>query len=286
MSDADVDLTRGVYRRIYSGATRGRRINSVSPLAELLFWRLHLVADDFGAFEADPYLIQCSALPLRRTITEGQIADALGELAGARLVELYQVHGEAYGRIVGFEDFQPAPRNGRRIKRYPLPDGDSGGIQVNPGEDKQSAPPIPIPIPIPKPTPIPTPTLTPAAAESAAKAMEPQSVSEDMQRIYDAYPRKVGKAAALKAIAKALAIIKTRPNKPADPVRWLLERVESFAKSPAGQQGKYTPHPATWFNQGRYDDDSNEWNSNNAKTAANQHPSNATGREFAEDLRL
>jgi hypothetical protein len=45
-----VDLVRGVYCRIYASATKGRRINSVSIMAELLFWRLHLIADDFGAF--------------------------------------------------------------------------------------------------------------------------------------------------------------------------------------------------------------------------------------------
>jgi len=55
-----VDMTKGVYRRIYSSATRDRRINQLSLAAELLYWRLHCVADDFGSFEADPYLLLCS----------------------------------------------------------------------------------------------------------------------------------------------------------------------------------------------------------------------------------
>jgi hypothetical protein len=82
---------------------------------------------------------------------------------------------------------------------------------------------------------------------------------ENISLIYSAYPRKLGKAAASKAIIKALAEIAHRLDGPEDPVEWLLERVRRFADSPAGKKGKYTPHPATWFNAGRFDDDPNEW---------------------------
>jgi len=44
-----------------------------------------------------------------------------------------------------------------------------------------------------------------------------------------------------------------------EPAEWLLNRVTLFAKSPAGQREKFTPHPSTWFNQGRYHDDDGEW---------------------------
>src|SRR6476620_8160014 len=37
------------------------------------------------------------------------------------------------------------------------------------------------------------------------------------------------------------------------------ERTLAFARSPAGNRGNLTPHPATWFNQGRYDDNPTEW---------------------------
>lgn len=71
-----------------------------------------------------------------------------------------------------------------------------------------------------------------------------------VQKIYEAYPRKVAKAPALIAIAKALSV--RGPE-------WMLERVKLFAKSHAGNLGKYTPHPATWFNGARYDDDETQW---------------------------
>lgn len=75
--------------------------------------------------------------------------------------------------------------------------------------------------------------------------------------IYDAYPRKVGKEAARRAIAKAVIAVRDRGQ--ADPHIWLLERVKAFSESKAGRAGKFCPHPATWFNAGRYDDDQAEW---------------------------
>ena len=85
------------------------------------------------------------------------------------------------------------------------------------------------------------------------------NVSLSGQDIYQAYPRKVGKTNALAAIQKALAKISELPEPPADSTAWLLERVQKFASSPAGQRGKFTPHPATWFNGGRYEDDEADW---------------------------
>ena len=79
-----------------------------------------------------------------------------------------------------------------------------------------------------------------------------------VESIYDAYPRKVGKTVALNAIRKALGLISKRPELP-DPVGWLQERVQAYAESRAGEEPRFTPHPATWFNSGRFDDDPAEW---------------------------
>lgn len=82
--------------------------------------------------------------------------------------------------------------------------------------------------------------------------------NEQLETIYQTYPRHVGKAKALQAIRKALQEISRRDDIP-DPAAWLVHRVQMFAQSPAGQAGTFTPHPATWMNQGRYDDNPEEW---------------------------
>ena len=72
--------------------------------------------------------------------------------------------------------------------------------------------------------------------------------------IYEAYPRHVAKQAALKAIKKAHQSGKSLP--------WLLERVREYAEAVQKwplKDHEYVPHPATWFNGGRYEDDPKEW---------------------------
>ena len=71
--------------------------------------------------------------------------------------------------------------------------------------------------------------------------------------IYAAYPRKEGRADALRAIKRVLA---TKPKEV------ILEATQAFAAAvakwpPADHQ--FIPHPATWFNRGSYDDDRTEW---------------------------
>lgn len=73
--------------------------------------------------------------------------------------------------------------------------------------------------------------------------------SRNFQRFWDAYPRKVNKPGALRAFAKI------------DPDEALLEKMLSaIAKQKASAQwlegnGQYIPHPATWLNGQRWEDE-------------------------------
>jgi len=116
-----VDLRRGIYRRLYSGVRTGRRLNACSVDAELLFWRLHAAADDFGNLHGEPELCRIDAAPLRREWDNGRVADLLDELAGTDppLIRFYTVDDERFVHICEFCDRQPANRDGRRYQRYP-----------------------------------------------------------------------------------------------------------------------------------------------------------------------
>lgn len=98
---------------------------------------------------------------------------------------------------------------------------------------------------------------------------------EENLRIYAIYPRKVGRDAALRAIANARKRLADRGID--DPVSWLIERVTAYAASrqslPADDQ-RFTPHPSTWFNQGRFDDSPQEWR----VTGGQSPPAGAPGR--------
>lgn len=128
--DAVTDLTRGVYRRLYAGFIKGQRINKLSLQAEAWFWRVFAVADDFGNCEAEPELLK-DATKGRRKVTTKQIERWLNEMEAVGLVSFYFNKAERYLHIYKFEQTQPAGKNGKRLKRFPLP-GESDGIQMNP----------------------------------------------------------------------------------------------------------------------------------------------------------
>jgi hypothetical protein len=71
--------------------------------------------------------------------------------------------------------------------------------------------------------------------------------------IYQCYPKKVGKTAALKAIALALKRVDKET---------LMGRTKLYAEAVAKWEPhelQYIPHPSTWYGQGRYDDDPSTW---------------------------
>ena len=127
MEPTVTDLTKGIYRRLYSGFTKGRRINKLSLQAEAWFWRILATVDDFGNGDADPDLCR-DATAGHRTVTKSQVAKWLEEMARVGLIRFYTINSETFLHVVGFEATQPAGKNGRRIRRF-RPPGESGGIQ-------------------------------------------------------------------------------------------------------------------------------------------------------------
>jgi hypothetical protein len=101
-----------------------------------------------------------------------------------------------------------------------------------------------------------------AYAESSPRAVR-SGKPTPYEGIYQAYPRHVGKKAAIDAIKSAVQRVQSRTKAKGgtklDAQRWLYARTQAFARSAAGNRGSLTPHPATWFNQGRYDDNPTEW---------------------------
>ena len=67
-------------------------------------------------------------------------------------------------------------------------------------------------------------------------------------QFWTAYPKKVGKKAAFKAWQKA----KDRP-----PLPDILDAIkaQTHSKQWTKDNGEYIPHPATWINAGRWDDE-------------------------------
>lgn len=120
-----------------------------------------------------------------------------------------------------------------------------------------------------------------AAAEKGDKPdnTDRKEVAEMALRIYDAYPRKIGRPNALVAIRKS--IVKITAEK-------LLLLTQQYAKARIGEPDQYTPHPATWFNGERFNDDPKTWKSNVAP--GKQNPRNfgiaTAGPSYGDAARL
>jgi hypothetical protein len=92
-----------------------------------------------------------------------------------------------------------------------------------------------------------------AGGESVLKVVKP--TLNTSERIYAAYPRKVGKPRALMVIARMLQ------KYGAD---FLLSKTEEFSKTQIpGDQ--FTPYPSTWFQQERFNDAPETWIHQNGK---------------------
>lgn len=103
---------------------------------------------------------------------------------------------------------------------------------------------------------------------AATKERKRAAVLPDAEQVYALYPKKVGREDALRAISVALkkhdlAYLLDKTNQ-------FRECVESWPTAYRFFQdgGDRCPHPATWFNAGRYADDPREWKRHGARTAA------------------
>lgn len=91
-----------------------------------------------------------------------------------------------------------------------------------------------------------TKTDTPYSPPDRGREKEKQASA-----IYEAYPRKVGRPVAIRAIRKHI-----------DKVGFdtLLEKTQAYAQAVKDSDPKFIPHPSTWYSQERFNDSPESWN--------------------------
>jgi len=227
-------------------------LSSCSEFAHLLAAALLNYADDQGYFNAHPRLIQSALFPLRDTSLSIQCA--LTELLNVGFLEFRCApDGRCYGKVVNFTVHQRInrPVRSKIADLWPIMES---SLHTH--------------------TQLTEPSLTEGNREGNREGDKEQgtgnrdivrSAQPDLnlaESIYAAYPRKVAKPAALRAITSAL-----KTTSAAD----LLAKTTAYAEAVASwpdADAKFVPHPATWYNQQRYLDDPSEWRRGNtvAKT--------------------
>jgi hypothetical protein len=107
-------------RIIRESALTSTTLFRLSDGGERLFWRLVVLADDYGRFEADTQIVKSKCFPLWSDgkLKVGQVERWLGELVDVDAIQLYVVNGRRYGYFPGWERHQRV-RNKR--PRFPDP---------------------------------------------------------------------------------------------------------------------------------------------------------------------
>ena len=128
------------------------------------------------------------------------------------------------------------------------------GTPAQPQFNRSSTKPEPTTQPEPQPnTNSPSPSPSPIKKEKVFGYCE-SHVGMDVQpdEIYQSYPIKVGKPDALRAIERQMKVFCPM---------CLLTKVRDYTRRRKGNERDVpsVPHPATWFNQQRFNDDASTW---------------------------
>ena len=204
-------------------------IETLSAFQETFFYRLIVNCDDYGRMDARPKILASKLFPLK-DIRAAQIEDALRALTSAELVILYEVDGKPFLQMKTWDRHQQVRA---KKSKYPHPDE---GICNHLISDDSKCPRNSIQSES-ESNPNPNPNPTPAERKAA------------FDRFWALYPRHEAKQNAQKAFDKI--------NPDADLLNVICAAVEQWKKSEQWTKdgGQFVPHPATWLNQHRWEDE-------------------------------
>lgn len=236
-------------RIIREGWIESERINQLDAAAERFFLHLCLRADDFGRYHGNATLLKSNLFPLREDVRSTDIPRWLAACEKAGLVRCFDVEGKRYIEIPRF-----AQRTRALVSKFPDPPANVG--QVTDKCLTEDSPPRTY-----SETDTDSGTKTEPETSSETSSETDRQASPDASaalitsaHIYEAYPRKVARGDAIKAIEKAM---KTTGDRFA-----ILKATEAYAAATSEwpeEDRKFIPHPATWFNRGSYQDDPATW---------------------------
>lgn len=190
----------------------------LGPYAQLFFIGLWQCSDKEGRLEDRPARLHAAIFPY---YPEVDVEKILHGLADSGFIVRYEVGRRRLIWVITFRKHQRIHGTEAEMQSH---------LPAPPAPPEESEP--------PPPPAAPSPPELPAGAVITTEA------------IYDAYPRRVGKPAALRAIAVACG--KVTPMV-------LLERTRAYAAAVNGQNPRFIPHPSKWFEQERYNDDPSTW---------------------------
>lgn len=199
-------------------------VSLLSWPAEVFYRRLFSVVDDYGRYDGRSSILRAHLYPLKLDkVSEPDVGKWLTECVNAALVRLYQVAGRPYLEVLKF---------GQRVRadksKWPDPPTVADSCQQ------------------------PLSNAAVFVFEDVGVVGAAVPAIADFQRFWIPYPRKNGKADAVKAWAKL---------KPSDELLdQMLEALKTQKQSREWikDDGQYIPYASTWLNGRRWEDEESE----------------------------
>ena len=208
-------------------------LDQLSAFQETMFYRLLVNCDDYGRMDARPKILAAKLFPLK-DIRTSQIEEGLRALTSAELVIIYEVDGKPFLQMKTWERHQQI-----RAKKSKYPSPESGN-KVSVSTCKQM---IADDSKCPR-----NPIQSESESESNPKDAR-AALKESFDVFWAAYPRHTGKQDAYKAF------VKLKPNEAL--MAAILSGIEKQKQSAQWTKdgGQFIPHPATWLNGCRWEDE-------------------------------
>jgi hypothetical protein len=91
-------------RYLKPGIRDSELIDSLSPMAEVMFYRLLVTVDDFGRFDARPAMIKSQCFPIKEKTTQKHCEEAIKELCEAGLLMVYVVDQKPFLQVLKWDN--------------------------------------------------------------------------------------------------------------------------------------------------------------------------------------
>lgn len=222
-------------RNLKPGFFKNETLAECSPLARLLFAGLWCLADRAGRLEDRPKRIRAEVMPY----DDGSVDEMLNELHQAGFILRYLVGEQRLIQVQNFAKHQN-PHCREPESTIPAPGEHSTSTVQEQNEHRTGPADSLLLIPL---------TLNPLPGEPPCSPSASVSADDGFADFWERYPKKVAKPAAEKAWRKA------KPSKQllADLMAGLERQKASADWQKDG--GRFIPHPATWLNGRRWDDE-------------------------------
>ncbi len=225
-------------RMLHTDIWKSKQVSSLSIQARLLFVGLITLGDDDGRLKGDAALLRSEIFPRDAKVTVQDVTKWLGEIVKIGLVLKYEADGEEYLAHPNWTRYQTLRSDRRKESHIPAPpvglvptvgqpDGNHSGAQDKEREEK-------------------------ARKEKELR----EAIDMGFQSFWKDYPNKTAKKKAQESWERVMRE-KTNIDQFTVLLRTIFLGLERAKKSQQWLKdgGQYIPHPTTWLNQARWNDE-------------------------------